>query len=29
LEALTGVTLTQGAITQDAMRRAAHVVGEV
>ena len=29
LEALTGVTLTQGAITQDAMRRAAHSVGEV
>lgn len=29
LEALTGVTLTQGAITQDAMRRAADVVGEV
>ena len=29
LEALTGVTLTQGAITQDAIRRAAHVVGEV
>jgi transposase len=29
LEALTGVTLTQSAITQDAMRRATHVVGEV
>jgi transposase len=29
LEALTGVTLTQGALTQDALRRAAHGVGEV
>lgn len=29
LEALTGVTVTQGAITQDAMRRAQDVVGEV
>lgn len=29
LEALTGVTVTQGAITQDAMRRAQDVVGDV
>jgi hypothetical protein len=29
LEALTGVTLTQGALTQDALRRAAHGVGAV
>ena len=29
LEALTGVTLTQGAITQDALRRATDVVGAV
>ena len=29
LEALTGVTVTQGAITQDAMRRAQAVVGDV
>jgi transposase len=29
LEALTGVTVTQGAITQDAMRRAQDVIGDV
>jgi hypothetical protein len=28
LEALTGITLTQGAITQDAMRRTQGAVGD-